>query len=462
MKRLLLSLVVLAAVAATARAHFIFIVPDKDGTSAQVIFSDNLEPDDPKLLAKIGKTAYHVRDAEGKAAPIKATTAADAIKLTNLAKGPQLVSGVCNYGVLARGNTDPFLLNYYATAVVGDPAAAAAATKLHAPWEVLPLQIAPGQGGYTVLWQGKPVADAEVAAIIPGQEKPFTAKTDAKGRFELPAGAAGRIGLRARHIEKKDGKHDDKEYKEVRHYSTLVFDLPKAGGDKGNSGAAADKPKEDPAASKLLADARAARAQWAGFPGFTADAAINFDGKVHKAKVSVAPEGKVRFEGLDKDVEQWARRVLASTVSHRIDNSVSLNTPCAFLDEVVDHPQGRAIRVLNDELHSSYRIKDNQIMEVNRAMNGSRFTIEVLENKLNAENKYLSVSFVVNFWDLEKGELGRSEANHQTWTRVGKYDLPGVTKVLTATPERKAEGAAKAGISAQSLTLTNHKLLETK
>ena len=43
--------------------------------------------------------------------------------------------------------------------------------------------------------------------------------------------------------------------------------------------------KADPLATKLLADARAARAQWEKFPGFTADIEINFDGKISQGKV---------------------------------------------------------------------------------------------------------------------------------------------------------------------------------
>ncbi|MBY0524784.1 MAG: DUF3386 family protein [Gemmataceae bacterium] len=460
MKRLLFTLVLAAIAVPTARAHFIWIVPEKDGT-AKVVFSDSLEPDDPKLLAKIGKTACYARDAEGQASPIKWKDGKDAYLLTAPGKGPQLLGGVCAYGVIQRGQTEPFLLNYYATALVGAPTAGRAGHKFYAPWDTMPLQIVPSHGGYTVLWQGKPLADAEVTAILPGKEKPAVAKTNDKGQITLTPEGNGLCGLRVRHTEKKEGKLDDKEYKEVRHYATFVFALAAAAPSTEKT-PPAENLKEDPAATKLLADARAARAQWPDFAGFTADAEVNFDGKVHKAKVTVSGDGKVRFDGLDKDVDLWARRTLGSIVGHRTDNSGSRNTPAAFTDDVKDHPQGRAIKVLNDELHSSYRIKDNQITEVNRAMKDRRFTITVLENKLNAENKYLSVSFVVNYWDLTNGELVRSEANHHTWTRVGKFDLPATAKVVTGTPAKKAEGGGNPGLTAQSLTLTNHKLEAAK
>ena len=75
-------------------------------------------------------------------------------------------------------------------------------------------------------------------------------------------------------------------------------------------------------------------------------------------------------------------------VSHRLDNSAGLDTPCAFLDDNKDHPLGRSLRVLNDEFHSSYRVRDRQIIVVNRQMKDSRFTISVLEN--------LSIPFITH------------------------------------------------------------------
>ncbi len=211
--------------------------------------------------------------------------------------------------------------------------------------------------------------------------------------------------------------------------------------------------RADPAATRLLAEARAARARWTNFEGFAADVAVNVEGKITRGKVLVHAEGKLKLDLPDPAAQGWARRVLASTVAHRLDNSASLDTPCTFADDNADHPLGRAIRVLNDEFHSSYRIRDRQISVVNRQMKerGVRFTITVLENRLNVEKKFLPVSFVVNTWDLKTGALHGSEAHHYTWKRVGKFDLPARTLVVTAGKD-KQEG--------RSLTLSNFKLNE--
>ena len=119
----------------------------------------------------------------------------------------------------------------------------------------------------------------------------------------------------------------------------------------------ADKPPANPAATKLLADARAARAQWDHFSGFRARLEINVEGQVAKGTVEVSPKGKVTVQVAEAAPEavKWAKDQLASLAAHRLDNSASADTPCAFLDENPDHPLGRAIRVLEDEFHSSYR-----------------------------------------------------------------------------------------------------------
>jgi hypothetical protein len=294
------------------------------------------------------------------------------------------------------------------------------------------------------------------------------------------------VAILARHVEEKKGTHDGKKYSSVRHYATLVFN-PRAvvrvvnikgidpvmvekmiraimsgdslgyetipGGISIGLGEPKDaKPAADPAATKLLADARAARANWDHFPGFTAEVEVNVEGKRSLGKVEVSSKGKVHLD-LKGPAQEWARRMISSIVGHRLDDASTLDTPCAFADDVTEHPMGRAIRVLNDEFHSSYRIRDRQVIEVNRRMADSRFTITVLENRRNAEQKYLPASYVVNTWGLKDGALIRSTTHHNTWQRVGKYDLPLACTIVEASAGKLVN---------RTLRFFNCKLLEKK
>ncbi len=438
MKRLLPTLVLVLSVAATARAHFIFIVPPAKGRTAQVVFSDTTKPDSAKLLARIAHTKFHLVDDRGRLTEVAPGKASNALPIEAAGKGPVGVIGRCVYGVVDRGK-EPFLLTYYARTAVGgnEGLSEKLPDEAHQPLQIVLLAGKPARA--RVLWQGKPLAGAEV--VFAGEE-PVTTKTDDRGEVEVATKEAP-LAIRARHVEQKKGTYRGKNYSSVRHYATLVARL-----DAGQKKEA--RLTADPAATKLLADARAARANWDDFPGFTADVEVNVEGKRTTGKLEVSSKGKVKLDmqGPEKD---WARRMISSIVGHRLDDGTTLNTPCTFADDVIDHPMGRAIRVLNDEFHSSYRIRDRQVIEVNRRMGETRFTITVLENRQNAEKKYLPASYVVNTWMVKTGALRGSVTHHNTWKRVGKFDLPLACTIVSASAGK---------LDNRTLTFSNHKLAE--
>ncbi|GEM_PF-378230 len=427
-----LTMLVLLVAALPARAHFIWLVP-YDGAQAKLIFSDSLEPDANVPITKVAATTLRARAADGKPVTAPKTEAKDHYLVTVPATGPIELTGICTYGVLAKKG-DPFLLQYSARTYVGGV--------IHGQTnDQLVLQIVPLKekaGAFRVLWQGKPAAGVEVVALLPGEDS-VNLKTDANGFVALPSVPKnGLVGLRAKFVEAKAGELDGKTYQEVRHYATLTVTVAATTAAK----------TEDPAASQLLAAARAARAAWKQFPGFSADLVANHDGKLVKGTVEVTPQGKVNLTLADEALKTWARREIASLVSHRLPGTVAA-TPCGFRDDTEQHPQGRAIVVLNDELHSSYRIRDRQILEVNRQMGEVRFTISVLENSWNADKQYLPASYVVNTWDVKSNTLRSSAAHHNAWTRIGAFDLPTTVRVTTATPGH---------VEYRTLTFANHRM----
>lgn len=467
MRRSLLGLLLLCLAALPARAHFLWLLPPDDGKGAvRLVFSDTLAPDDADLLARVKHAKAFSVGADGKAAAVEFTQKDDALVLGAAGDGPRVFGASCRYGVVQRGDAPPFLLHYYAQTWTG-PRPRDVDRILGTVAGRLDLVIVPGQKeappAVRVVYKGKPVAGAEVVLRVPGEKQPVTLETDAEGTFRLrrPSGP-GLYGIRARMIQKQEGEHDGKKYKEVRHYATLVFAHGPPAKDKPDreteetdgDGPARKGAKEDPAASKLLADARAARANWENFPGFAAELEVNVDGKVTRGRVDVDAKGKVTLSGItDPAVLRETQRHLSSIVGHRLDNSADLKTPCAFGDvfsQDAEHPLGRAVRVLNDEFHSSYRVRDRQIILVNRTMRDSRFTIAVMENRLNDEKQFLPASYVVNTWDLKTEALKSSQTFHQEWVRVGRYDLPSSVMVVTATGDGK--------LAARRLKLSDHKL----
>jgi uncharacterized GH25 family protein len=446
-------LLLLLACAAPARAHFVWLLPADSAArplSARVIFSDSLEPDRATLLKKLTHLSVYARDAAGKVTELKTTAAGKALTATVPGTGPRAVLAVCPYGVVARGKAEPFLLHYSAKTFVGPDPADALLTRT---WKRAALEVVPvvaGTPAVRVLWRGKPLAGAEVVLLVPGKDKAVERKTDKSGLVKLEKPARGGLyGVRAGHIVKKAGEQAGKKYSSVRYYATLTF--PAVGGRPAAllaEGAKEGKRPADPEATKLLAEARAARATWKDFPGFTADLEVNVEGRLSKGTVEVSARGEVTVK-LMGEAKGWARRTLESTVAHRLDSGPPRRTPCAFADDVRDHPLGRLIGVLNDEYHSSYRIRARQVIVVNRRARDVRFTITVLANLVNAEKRYLPTSFVVDTWDLKSDTLRSSAAHHQTWQRVGAFDLPRSTLTVTATGSK---------LEARRLKLANFRL----
>lgn len=211
------------------------------------------------------------------------------------------------------------------------------------------------------------------------------------------------------------------------------------------------KPKADPEATKLLTEARQNRALWKDFPGFSADIEVNLDSKISKGKVVIDAKGGIHFENLDKAAERWARQVLATDVDHRLGAQTE-PTACIFSDDDKNNPLGRSVTLLGDGMGSIYRVRDKQIVVVNRQVDKLRFAITVLQTTLNQEGKYLPGSFVVHYWDAESGDLRKTDAFTHVWKRIGDFDLPDTTRIVSTSRQ----------VSVKSLALSNQELVSKK
>lgn len=211
------------------------------------------------------------------------------------------------------------------------------------------------------------------------------------------------------------------------------------------------KRKEQAEATLMLAEARTARAVISNFGGMTADVILTIGSKEYRGVVQVDSQGKVVIGEIVGQNAAWAKRVLASAISHRLSNPKAEKTQCAFADEDKTHPLGRLVNLLNDGMHSSYRIRDNQIMVVNRLKDGVKFSITVQENMKNEEGKYLPVAYSVHHWSQD-GALEKTEAHTQGWVRMNGMDLPKLIRVVTVSKE----------VDAREIRLENIKLVSVK
>lgn len=223
MRRAMAAAVLVLAVSAAARAHFVFIVPPaKDGDKVQVVFSDSVKPDKADYLKKIMHTKFAKVNAKGEAAEAKATKGDDALQITLPGKDVTCIVGTTPYGVFER-NKVAMLLTYHSRAALNEDGRRQELPAKLAPLQVVVTDVSKEKATVKVLWQGKPLAGADVA--VAGEDAKSAVKTEKDGTATvmLPKEHDGLVGIRAGHLEERAGEHDGKKYDQVRTYATTVF-----------------------------------------------------------------------------------------------------------------------------------------------------------------------------------------------------------------------------------------------
>ncbi len=443
-----LATAMLLLAAAPAQAHFLFVhigPPAEGGRYAEVYFSELADAGDPRFTEKIAHTTLWLQTAPGKFEPLKVHKASDRLRALVPATGNLVVIGHCQYGVLARPNKTPFLLRHFPKAIAGNP------DELNRmkPFEKVPLEIVATVEGETIrfaaLKDGKPLPKAEFITI---DEKLNNVKLpgDDEGKAAWKPPTTGKYSVYIAHTSKANGEVDGKKYEEIRDFATVAFDWPLQRSDA------------DAEAVKLFQEAIAARAMWKDFAGFRADVTASLDGRRFAGVVSVDAKGTVVV--LHEDPTQagadsgWVQEQLESIVLHRGARAGSSNGTqpvLRFADAKTNHPLGRLLIFDGGRFASSYRVKDKQLLVVNRNMGKQNMTLTILDNDKNPEGLFLPRSYTVQYWDAATGDLKRTESIQQRWQRVGTLDLPVQHTVAVG---------SESGLSVRSFTLSKHELLK--
>jgi len=429
--------------AGVSHAHFLFvrILPHAEGGRfGEVYFSEYADAGDPRFIDKIAGTRLWLQAKPGVFEPLQVRKGDDRLRALIPASGSFAVVGECTYGVLARAKQPAFLLRHYPKAVHGKPdEIATLKAKPEVPFEILVRADDKGLE-FSVLRQGKPVPNAKLTAVAVNlKSQDFSADAEGKARWQ-PA-SAGAYAVYTGQTLKEAGVNQGKKYDEVREFTTVAFTWP------------LDPQGADADAVKLFDEATGARAAWQDFPGFSADIAARVDGRPWKGTATVGAAGDVDLFMEDDPITPWVREQLESIVLHRRARQSGKPPVLRFADQDRDHPLGRLLTFEGGKFASSYRVKDRQIMTVNRQLGKSNMTITVLDNDKNADGRFLPRSYTVQYWDAATGELQRTETVQNRWTRLGAWDLPAALTSVASGP---------AGQSVKALTLSQHRLLDKK
>jgi hypothetical protein len=220
--RTMLALILTLTSPLLGHAHFIFVVPEKDGATARVILSETLEVDEDVDAGLVDGVTLVTRDGAGAEGSLELARDGE-VRLIRLPKKLRgAVHGTLTHGVMKHGPT-PFLVVYHPKACFGNPFGSAGRIGTTAPAELVPAGH-PGAARFQLLAAGKPVANATVTMLLPNGDAEEV-KTDADG-YTPTFKQTGRYGAWARHVVAVSGEHDGEAYVEVRHYPTIVMDVP--------------------------------------------------------------------------------------------------------------------------------------------------------------------------------------------------------------------------------------------
>lgn len=429
---------------ASAQAHFLFIQigPHAEaGRHVEVFFSERATAGDPRFVAKIAHTELWRQDEPGQFVPLSVNRGTDRLRAYLSSGSSVSVVGRCEYGVLKREKS--FLLRYYPKTVSGKPDEVAKLSRS----EQIPLEIMPTFAKdsitLTVLRDGKPLPNALLTTIdsdLSNEELTTNAAGQATWKLTEP----GQYAVYVKHVIPEAGTKNGENYAEIREFATLAFDWP------------LDNSRVDAEAVAMFERAIVARAAWDNFKGFSAQAAVYLDGRHSAGHVTVKPDGEVSFDGTpkldDEAAREWVNDQLHSLVIHRVPTSGLRAKPVlSFADKDDAHPLGRLVNFHGGRFASTYRLRDDEIIVVNRSLGRENMSLQMLESERNADNKVLPRAYQVQYRDAQNGAITRVETFRNRWQRFGKFDLP---ESLAQTV------SSSGGVSVRSLKLRSIKLAE--
>ena len=162
------------------------------------------------------------------------------------------------------------------------------------------------------------------------------------------------------------------------------------------------------------------------FGGFRAELRIRLDGKQHSGTLLFKPPRTIEVKVEDEDAHRSVQETLRSMIFHRMPprkrDAAHPQKPLS-LAAADSHRLGRKV-YLGDRYESSYRIRDNQILEINRQMGDTRLVITVMENQFTPKGRHLPRHFFVTLFDMETGALKSASAYTDKYVEMEGNFLP--------------------------------------
>ena len=168
------------------------------------------------------------------------------------------------------------------------------------------------------------------------------------------------------------------------------------------------------AAAELLQHARDNREVLSEtFPGFRSKLTVRFKGQIYQGICSFRLPGKLKVTMQDDKVPPGVTATVHSMLMHRAPSS-RMSPQEARYGQLDESPLGREI-LLSDRHESVYRIRDRQIIQVDRRLSDPRFVLTVLETQTTDSGRYLPRHVFAVRFDPDTGAV------REAWTYISEF-----------------------------------------
>jgi hypothetical protein len=207
----------------------------------------------------------------------------------------------------------------------------------------------------------------------------------------------------------------------------------------------------DPEAHRLLRRAYGNTYRWPrGFGGFRASVYYAHDEEFGGGSLEVRAPSEMRFweslRGADDRLEQELLSLLVYRWHLSYEEADGQHRLTLDDDE---HPLGRLVSV-DDGMDSSYRVRGGGIQQINRTVEGARFSVHIQERVFTGDGRTLPAHFSTSYWDARQERLVRAEVYRDGYITVGDVYLPSSRRIITA---------EDSGITTRQILLRDHQLL---
>lgn len=210
---------------------------------------------------------------------------------------------------------------------------------------------------------------------------------------------------------------------------------------------------DDPKARDLLRRAFATTYRWPrDFAGFEAAIRCLGSDQPLTGRATIRLPKDVAVTLANEWAQQWVHGQISSMVIHRSprDFDESDGRHVLTLGEDETHPSGRQVVIHGDGMGSTYRVKDDRIIQINRQMGPMKFSINVHKTVPTPDGRQLVQRYLVYYLSPADGKISQVEHYEDRYVSVGPVMLPA---------SRQVTFAQEGQVLTLTIAFTEHRLL---